>query len=339
LLRNWLGLLLLAAACRGVGAERLERFEFEHPQMGTQFRIALYSGDAQRANAAAAAAFVVLDRLNASLSDYEPDSELSRLSRASESAAPTDWIAVSDDLAFVLERAAQIAKASGGAFDISCGKAARLWRRAIRERELPAAEALAAALAATDWRAVELSADGSSARLLRRGMRLDLGGIAKGYALDRMLQTLREHGIDSALVDGGGDVAALAPPPGARGWLVRVRALDALGAASDPLIELAHAAIATSGDLFQSVELDGVRYSHLVDPRSGLGLSARGAASVIAADATSADALATATCVLGEQGAQELWASFPGFEFRWISAEPDDRHSVESPGFSAWIAR
>ena len=139
-------------ACRAPDSKpaSLRRFEYEHGQMGTLFRIVLYAHAAEEAHAAAAAAFARLDELNAQQSDYEPDSELSRLSRASEAAVPTPWIEVSPELYSVLARAREISSASDGAFDVTCGVATRLWRRAIREHELPDAESIAHARASID---------------------------------------------------------------------------------------------------------------------------------------------------------------------------------------------
>jgi len=329
--------LLLASACRAGGVEQLERFEFEHAQMGTLFRLALYAPDAQRAEDAAAAAFSVLDELDARLSDYDADSELSRLSAASEPAAPTEWIRVSRDLGRVLARAKEISAASEGAFDVTCGNATRLWRRAIRERELPAADALAAALSATDWRAVELAPDAASVRLLRRGMRLDLGGIAKGHALDRMLATLREQGVDRALVDGGGDLAASGAPPNSRGWIVQVR--SGFDASDEDWLVLREEAVATSGDAFRHVDLGGRRFSHLVDPSTGQGSVVQCAATVIARDGISADALATAACVMGQARVELLWSRFPEAEIRLLDLTKGQASTAQSPGFSARLGR
>lgn len=331
--------LLIATACRAVGGERLERFEFEHAQMGTRFTLAMYAPDAQRADAAAALAFCVLDDLDARLSDYDAESELSRLSKASDLAAPTEWIPVSRDLGLVLARAKEISAASEGAFDITCGNATRLWRRAIRERELPGADALAAALAATDWHAVELSPDAASVRLLHRGMRLDLGGIAKGYALDRMLATLRAHGIERALLVGGGDVLAGAAPPGRAGWSVELRPWGSARESQPESILLCREAVSTSGDASQHVEIAGQRYSHIVDPRTGTGSIVQCAATVIARDGASADALATAACVLGESRVELLWNRFPETEIRLLSLTKGQARVAQSPGFSARLGR
>ena len=130
-------------------------------------------------------------------------------------------------------------------------------------------------------------------------MRLDFGGIAKGYAADRSLDALRDMGIRRALVVAGGDVAAGEPPPGERGWRVEIAPFDtAETPARAETLTLATAAVSTSGDAEQWVEIGGVRYSHILDPRTGRPLTGRRQATVVARDATTSDMLATALCVL-----------------------------------------
>jgi len=220
----------------------------------------------------------------------------------------------------VLAAAEDVARASGGAFDVTVGPLVALWRRARRQGELPAPERLAAARAAVGWRALALDRARGAARLGLAHMRLDLGGIAKGYALDAALAELARHGIERALVDGGGDLAAGAPPPGADGWRVGVAGLDAAEPQADRAgmqLSLAHASLATSGDLERSFELDGVRYSHILDPRTGAALTERRLVSVRAPSGMEADAWATALSVLGPEGLA-LVAERPGFAARVV---------------------
>jgi len=335
--RGTLLLVLAVAACRSGAGERLERFEFERPQMGTLFRVVLYAQDRRAADAASAAAWARLDELNARLSDFDPDSELSRLSSASAETAPTPWIGVSADLAAVLARARDVSEGSDGAFDVTCGQATRLWRRAIREGELPAAEALERARETIDFRAVELSADHSKARLLRPGMRLDLGGIAKGYALDEMLRAIAAEGVSSALVVGGGDIVAGEAPPDRAGWRIELDPGTEAPLSARRALELRRAAVATSGDLYRSAEIDGRRRSHIVDPRTGASLTTRCGATVIAADGMTADALATAAVVLGPDGCARLWRSFEDCAFRVVAGGRSGFAERESPSFARLV--
>jgi thiamine biosynthesis lipoprotein len=332
--------LALAPAC----AAPLERHAFARGAMGTEFRIVLYARDAEQARAAAEAALARIAALDRALSDYDPASELSRLGARSDAGAPTAWIRASDELFHVLDAGLCIARESDGAFDPTVGPLTALWRRARRQGELPDAAALAAACARTGHARLELDGGSRSVRLHAAGMRLDLGGIAKGYALDEALAALAAHGVERALVDGGGDVAAGAPPPGERGWRVAIAGLDSADFRADRAgtgILLAHAALATSGDLERSFELGGTRFSHILDPRTGMPLVERRLASVIAPDGTTADAWATALSVLGPAGLERLerLAQTPGVAGRLALARADGRVEVlESEGFPAELS-
>ncbi|MCZ7636473.1 MAG: FAD:protein FMN transferase [Verrucomicrobia bacterium] len=301
-----LGLLLTTLAWRTAAASdaALGRFEFTEPQMGVPFRVVLYAPDPATATNAAQAVFARIRALNDVMSDYEFDSELSRLSRTAGSG---DAVPVSAELWTVLGRAQDLARRTDGAFDVTVGPCVSVWRRARRDREMPTAARLAAARAATGWQHLELDAAARTARLRVPRMRLDLGGIAKGYAADQGLKVLADHGITRALISGGGDLAVSEPPPGEFGWRIELPPLDAPGApAKSRFVRLRRAALATSGDVFQYVEIDGVRYSHIVDPRTGLGLTHRSLVTVIAPDGLTADSLSTAISVLGPERGRTL---------------------------------
>jgi thiamine biosynthesis lipoprotein len=302
--------LLLAAGCatRWPESRSLSRFEFTQPQMGLPFRIVLYAPDTNTANTAAKAAFARISQLNDCLSDYDSDSELSRLSRT---AGEDKAVAVSADLWTVLERSQALAKRTDGAFDVTVGPVVNLWRKARREKKLPPANRLEAALAAVGWRKLELDPRARTAKLLAPDMRLDLGAIAKGYAVDEALNVLRAQGVTCALVAGGGDMAAGDAPPGKRGWRIEVAPLDVSNAPPARFVLLRNRALATSGDIFQRVEIDGVRYSHIVDPRTGMGLIDHSLVTVIARDCTTADSLATAVSVLGPFNGLQLIEQTP----------------------------
>lgn len=305
---------LLSAGCRAPA-----RFEFAEPHMGTEFRVVLYAADAGAARRAADAAFARIAALDDALSDWDDGSELSRLSRASWGGAPSEPVAVSADLHRVLERAVEIAARTGGAFDPTIGPYVRLWRRSRRQGELPTRARLEEAGASVGYEKLELL-DGGSVRLLAADMRLDLGGIAKGYALDEALEVLAALGVERALVDGGGDVACGAPPPGRAHWTIALE-----GARHGEYVGLADAAIATSGASAQFVEIGGLRYSHVVDARTGLGDTAGLQASVIARDAMTADAYASALCVGGVERVGELAARVRGAEAGILAALAEPR--------------
>jgi thiamine biosynthesis lipoprotein len=271
----------------------------------------LYAPDAPTAQTAAQAAFRRIASLNDTLSDYDSDSELSRLSHSSGQGKA---VPVSTDLWVVLERAQQLSQRTDGAFDVTVGPMVNLWRKARRERKLPRADLLEQARQAVGWQKMLLDPKRRTATLLAPNMRLDLGAIAKGYATDQALQVLRGFGLPRALVAGGGDMTAGEAPPGKTGWRIEVAPLDVASAPPSRFVFLKNAGLATSGDLFQHVEIDGVRYSHIVDPRTGVGLTDHSLVTVIAPDGVTADSLATAASVLRPPEALKLIEAVRGAE-------------------------
>ena len=275
--------------------------------MGSRFVLTCYAADPDAAKIACVAAGRRVRAVSAALSDYHDASELNRLCDRYAVGVPEP---VSDDLFRVLRAARGFSETSGGAFDVTVGPVVKLWRRTRRTRELPDPADLAAARERVGWEAVTLDEEARTVTFARPGVRLDLGGIAKGYAADAALAALRERGITRALIDAGGDLVAGDPPPGRDGWAV------GLGGEDGELLSLANAAVATSGDAYKFTEVAGVRYSHIVDPRTGLGLTDRSTVTVIAADGTTADALASAVSVLGPENGVALLERTDGAEGR-----------------------
>jgi thiamine biosynthesis lipoprotein len=275
----------------GVSAAEPERFEFSAPHMGTLARIVVFAPGRSQAREASEAAFTRIAELDARLSDYRADSEVAALARAA--AGPAQ--AIGDDLLAVLLRAQGLARRSAGAFDVTVGPLSRLWRAARRRSELPPDPDIEAARARVGHAWLSVDAVARRARLERAGMSLDLGAIAKGYAADEALRVLKSRGLEQALVTLGGEVVAGAAPPGQAGWSV---ALRSPGPAQPPLL-LADAAASTSGDAEQWLDAAGVRYSHVVDPRTGRALLGRRSVTVVAQRGIDADSLATAVSVLG----------------------------------------
>lgn len=311
-------------------ATTLSRYEYMRPEMGLPFRIVLYAQNETKAKEAADAAFARIRQLNDILSDYDPDSELSRLSRTSGSGQAVE---VSDDLWSVLKQSQKLAERSGGAFDVTVGPAVNLWRVARRERKMPDPVLLSETLAAVGWQKLRLNSRRHTAELLVPNMRLDLGGIAKGYAVDEAMKVLRKYDVHSALIAGGGDMEASGPPPGKESWRIEIAPLDAPGAPPEKFVSLKNAALATSGDVFQHLEIDGKRYSHIVDPRTGIGLTDHSLVTIIADNCTMADSLATAVSVLGPKKGLNLIEKTRGAEAR-IVRKPGERIEVtESKGF------
>jgi thiamine biosynthesis lipoprotein len=298
--------------------------------MGLPFRMVLYAPDPAAATVAASNAFNRIAQLNDILSDYDSDSELSRLSQSSGQGKVTP---ISNDLWRVMERAQSLSQRSGGAFDVTVGPCVNLWRKARRDKKLPNPERLAEARKAVGYQHVRLDARRRTAELLVPDMRLDLGGIAKGYAVDEAMKILQQHGISRALVSGGGDLAASDPPPGKPGWRIELPPLDVTNAPPVRFVLLTHAALTTSGDLFQRLEIDGKRYSHIVDPRTGIGLTDHSLVTVIARDCMTADSLTKVVSVLGPEQGLKLIKQDRGAEARVVRKPADQIESRETVGF------
>ncbi len=286
----------------------LQRFEFTRTEMAVPVSIIMYAADDATAAAAASSAFDRIHQLNSILSDYDEESELRRLCNHS---SVGNAVHVSDDLWHVLRRALDLSAKTDGAFDVTIGPVTRLWRRSRRLKELPPADALKAALARVDYHAVRLHADQHTVELLKSNMLLDLGGIAKGFALEQAYQVVKENGIGCVLIRAGGDMVLGESPPGKPGWRIGVGQIDP---EKPPRIFLwlSNVEVATSGDRFQFVEIGGKRYSHIIDPKTGLGLTDHCQVTVVVPRGTLADGLASSTCIMGPERGLQMLEKIPG---------------------------
>ncbi len=272
------------------------RLAFKRPLMGTEVRIVLYTADSVAATEAVESAFARIIELNHHLSDYLIESELNRLSNIHDQP-----VQVSNDLWQVLYTAQEIAHASEGGFDVTAGPLTRLWRRSMRRGTLPDSSDLSEAISTVGYEFLELDRDNQTVRLLRKNMRLDLGGIAKGYAADQALEVLVREGFFSAAVDAGGDIALGVAPPNSEGWDIKIFSGDS--ETGDEMI-LENCGVAVSGDTYRYLDDQGVRYSHILDPKIGYGVTHERKVAVIASSAMIADAWASAYSVID-------WESIP----------------------------
>lgn len=328
-MKTTLGLagILLCGGCIIAEPAPPARYEFTEPHMGTQVRVVFYARTPDQADQGRRAAFAVMKEVDDLMSDYKPDSDLSRLSAAAGRGPQK----ISRALYDVLESSLRTAALSDGTFDITVGPLVRLWRRSRKELRLPSPEDVAKARALVDHRKLRLDPAAGTAELLVPGMILDLGGIAKGYACDRAIAALKALGIESALVDAGGGMSLSAPPPGKPGWRIGM-----LGDSSR-ILQLSDCGVSTSGDIEQFVEIDGVRYSHIIDPATGLGLTNRAMATVVARDGLTSDALDTPVCILGaERGLAMIAANGADAWTQWIDGKK--RRRAETPGFARFVA-
>lgn len=302
--RGWLcgvaGALVLAGCQSPVvrqSAAAPLKFVFYKGAMGTVFSITIYAYDQSAAKIAADAAFARVIELNDIMTDYDRDSELMRFC-FSPHGQP---VKLSEELFFVLSKAQRTAELTDGALDVTLGPLIRLWRRARRQRALPPPEILAAAKAASGYHNLILDARHRTGTLLKPEMALDLGAIAKGYAAEEALKVLFAYGFRQAMVAASGDLAIGDPPPGKATWSIGIDSIDADPESSkhSQIVSVKNCGLSTSGDTEQFTIIDGKRYSHIIDPKTGIGLEERIGVTVIAKHATDSDAFDTAASVLG----------------------------------------
>jgi thiamine biosynthesis lipoprotein len=305
---NCLPVLLLI----GNTAFSQRKYSFTQPKMGSPFTITIFAGDSVAAAGAAADAFRLADSLNSILSDYIDSSEINRLSATS---GRDKYIPVSAPLFDILRRAQEAAVLSGGGYDITIGPVVRLWRRSRKTGVPPSRTEIAAALRNTGYRSLHLDTSAQSVRLEKSGMQLDVGGLGKGFVAAAALAEIRRHGFPRAMVNAGGKIVTGDAPIPQRGglptggmaesaaasrtgWIIGINAPGEKQRLLPIYLSLHNNAVATSGDIYQYVEWKGRRYSHIIDPRTGIGLTRRRNVTAIAADGTTADWLATACSIL-----------------------------------------
>ena len=303
--------------------QSLSRFVFVEDHFGAiPVELTLYASDASRAQAAARAAFARISELSSMMSDYayDPPSPLNLIAARAPAAVPVPPL-----LLEALARGVDHHRFTAGAFDITAKPYVQLWRVSWRLGELPPEDRLRRAARLVDIDALELDRSASTARLTKEGMWLDLGGLAKGLIGDEVVRLLREQGVAICRYHAGGDMVFGDAPPGQSGWLVRVTDL-ALGDEHGPgdVLELreSNSAVSVSGDQFRFVEIEGQRHAHVIDPRTGLGVTTRRVACVRGARGVDTDPLATAGLILDEGRWREAIAQVPGCQ-GWVHATPN----------------
>lgn len=302
---RWLRIaaLLLVAAATPVRAEWFQR---EEAIMGTRVAVELWSEDAALAARAMDAVIAEMRRTDELMSTYKPESQLSAVN-AHAFEGPVE---VDPEIIDVVARSFDFSRMSNGAFDVTYASVGYLYD--YRAHQRPSEQQVAAALPGVDYRQVEVDRARNTIRFLRKGVRIDLGGIAKGYAVDRSIGILRGLGIEHAMVNAGGDTRLLGDRLG-KPWIVGIRDPRNEGRMVTRL-PLEDEAISTSGDYERYFEEDGVRYHHILVPGTGDVAREVRSATVIGADATLTDGLSTTVFVLGVQRGMELVSRLPGVE-------------------------
>ncbi len=263
------------------------------PLLGTFVVVSVSTADRVAAPAAISAAFAEIERVDALMSLHRPDSELVRLNQL----AADGPVSVSPDLFRVIAAAQKIAADTDGSFDITIRPLTQLWGFIWKEYRLPTDAELRQVLPAVSHRRVQLDLRHRTVTFTHPGVSLDLGGIAKGYAVDCAIERLRTLGFTNAMVRAGGDLRVLGSPPGAAHWTVQLE--DPVRRGHRTAIPLLDAALSTSGNYENFFEVNGRRYSHILDPRTGLPVEGIAACTVLAPTCLESDAWATACFVLG----------------------------------------
>ena len=274
--------------------------------MGSPFNIVLYANDSVKASALAAQCFQLVDSLNNIFSDYLPASELNKISATAGNGGTP--VPVSPAMLDILLRSKEAYKKSSGTFDITIGPLIKLWRQARKEHTFPEDSIIKKTLLLTGFKYIHIDTAAKTVSLTKHGIQLDLGGIAKGYTAQQVIDLLKQNGIAQALVDAGGDIATSDAPPAAKGWTIGINVPETMEDLLPKKIVLHDMAVATSGDVYQYLEHEGKRYSHITDPRTGYGVTSLRNVTVIAKDGATADWLATACSILPVSEAKKLAA-------------------------------
>ncbi len=286
--------------------------------MGTAISVELWCDERRAGDAAADAVMAEMHRIDRTMSPHKPQSELSRINARAGSAA----VPLSAEMARLVERALHFSRLSGGAFDISYAGVGQLYD--YRAGIAPSDEAVAAARAAVGWQHLQFDRQARTLRFGRPGMRIDLGGFAKGHAVDNACAILRRLGIEHAMVAAGGDSRVMGqrvgPQAEPRPWTVAIRDPRRAGEVV-AVLPLEETSISTSGDYERFFERDGVRHHHIVDPASGRSPHGVRSVTVLAADGLTSEALSKCVFVLGVERGLALVESVPGCDAVIVDAE------------------
>jgi thiamine biosynthesis lipoprotein len=303
--------------------------------MGTFARLTAIATDEPSAAAAVEAGYARLEDVNRLMSDYRPDSEISRLNDL-----PADeGLHVSSETFYCLERAVEVSRASGGAFDVTCRPLVTLWKQAAKQNRLPSERIVAETLKVVGAEQIGLDVENRMVSRRLDGVQVDLGGVAKGYALDLATEAMRKAGASSVLVDVGGDVVAIGTNRRGQPWRIGIKHPFRQGLIA--VLALSDRAVATSGVQQRFYQIDGQRYSHIIDPRTGWPAAQAPSVTVIAADGLTADAWATAFSVLGVAEGRELLEAgqTPELEVMWITGSADQPAIAKTEGFDRYVAK
>jgi len=337
--------VILASICFFV-AEKISRpVEIDggyREVMGTLARVVVVVKHPSQGRRCIEAGFEQLNRIDAMMSDYKSSSELSKVNRE----AFANPIRVSPELFEVLQKSVKYSRLSDGAFDVTVGPLVDLWHKAGEANIVPDENTLAAVKARVGFEKLLLDANERTVRFAVGGMRLDLGGIAKGYALDKAVEAMRQQGAIGGMVSAGGDIRCFGKPADKDAW--RVGLQNPVAALPQDLngtidteqvlmvLKVNNMAVTTSGDYRRFVTIAGKRYSHIIDPNTATGANKLSSDTILAANAVDADALSTAVNVMGAEKGLALVESLDGVETIMVTAGPECK-IIKSKGADGYL--
>ena len=275
--------MVLLALLQTIGATK---YVYSQVHMGVNFTLTLYAPSETVAQSAAQKAFFRIQKLDEIMSDYQAKSELNSLNQT----AFHQDVVISQDLFKVLNTAQDLSRRTDGLFDVTVRPLVQIWRTARKSVVAPSQASITEAKKLVDYRQIKLNSRHRTIRFLRDGITIDLGGIGKGYACQEAVKVLQREGVESAMIEGGGDIYCSKAPPKAKGWVISIEG-------TTQQYTISNRALSTSGSTVQFVEIGGKKYSHIVDPRTGFGVTSQRQVTVIGKDGAKVDALATAFCI------------------------------------------
>jgi thiamine biosynthesis lipoprotein len=281
---------------------QLKRFQFSENKMGSLFNIIFYDSDSARAAQLANECFLRVDSLNNIFSDYITTSEIGKLALQTTG----NQQKVSTELLQMILQSKQAWKRSGKTFDITIGQLSQLWRKVKSENRFPTEDEVKKARQETGFKNLRINISSNTISFINKNIRFDFGGIVKGYAAQKIIDYLKSKNITHALVDAGGDIVMSDPPPGKMGWVVGINLPEQENNLWDKKLELNNCSVATSGDIYRFIVFNGKKYSHIIDPRTGYGVTSQRNVTVIAKSGIIADWLATACSILSVKKALKL---------------------------------
>jgi thiamine biosynthesis lipoprotein len=279
-----------------------KKYSYSELKMGSPFNIIIVSADSVKANHLARKSYALVDSLSHIFSNYDSSSELSKIN-ASAGLLPYKMSPAMLDL---VQKAKQAFVKSKGAYDISIGPLSSLWRNARKSKAFPTATTVMATKKLVGLDQVKINKRLGTIFLPSAGMQLDFGGIAKGYIAQWVINYLKTSGVQQALADAGGDIVMSGAPLNTKGWIIGVNLPETTDDLVSKKLQLSNTAVATSGDVYQYFEKEGVKYSHIINPLTGYGVTNLRNVTIIAKTGATADWLATACSILPVKQAKAL---------------------------------